>query len=63
MAAASLGSKQLARSLGAVVSDYLRQSMKPEEPAPAYRNGIRLLPKKGQTITLEMVNALRDDDV
>lgn len=50
------------RSLGAVVSDYLRKSMKPEQPSPAYRNGIRLLPKSGQTITLEMVNAIRDDD-
>lgn len=50
------------RSLGAVVSDYLRKSMKPDEPAPACRNGIQLLPRRGQTITLEMVNALRDDD-
>lgn len=50
------------RSLGAVVSDYLRRSLKPDDPAPAYRNGIQLLPKTGQTITLEMVNALRDDD-
>ncbi len=50
------------RSLGSVVSDYLRKAMKSEEPAPMYRNGIRLLPKSGQTITVEMVNALRDDD-
>ena len=50
------------RSLGAVVSDYLRKSMKPDEPAPLYRNGIQLLPRRGQVITLEMVNALRDDD-
>lgn len=50
------------RSLGSVVSDYLRQAMRADEPAPVYRNGIRLLPKRGQTITLELVNALRDDD-
>lgn len=49
------------RSLGAVVSDYLRKAMK-AEPAPEYRNGIRLLPRRGQALTLEMVNALRDDD-
>lgn len=53
---------QQQRSLGAVVSDYLRKSMKPDDPAPLYRNGIKLLPRTGRTITLEMVNALRDDD-
>ncbi|MBU1345771.1 MAG: CopG family transcriptional regulator [Alphaproteobacteria bacterium] len=50
------------RSIGAVVSDFLRRAMKPDEPAPVYRNGIQLLPKRGQVITLDMVNALRDDD-
>lgn len=50
------------RSMGAVVSDYLRRGMSDDTPAPEYRNGIELLPKRGQVLTLELVNALRDDD-
>lgn len=50
------------RSLGAVISDCLRKSLAPDASSPASRNGIQLLPRTGQVITPELVNALRDDD-
>ena len=51
------------RSIGAVISDLARKSLT-GQPAPAkFRNGIRLLPSRGKpgSITLELVNRLRDE--
>jgi hypothetical protein len=50
-------------SLGAVISKLARQSL--EKPAEQFevRNGLPLLPRRGEgVVTLEMVNALRDEE-
>lgn len=50
------------RPLGEVVSTLLRQALTRPVETPEYRNGIRLLPRRGgPRITLEHVNALRDE--
>lgn len=50
------------RSIGAVITDLLRNALERPGPAPAYRNGIRLLPDLGgPPVTLELVNRLRDE--
>ncbi len=48
------------RSLGEVVSELARRSLHPPQ-APAERNGIPLLPVGEAPVTLEIVNALRDE--
>ncbi len=48
------------KSLGEVVSDLARRSLHPPQP-PAERNGIPLLPLREAPVTLDIVNALRDD--
>ena len=54
--------RQDGRTLGAVVSDLMRKSLRPE-PVPKMRNGVRLLPvyNPNAVVTLEHVNALRDE--
>ncbi|MBN8211230.1 hypothetical protein JI666_21245, partial [Bacillus sp. NTK071] len=49
-------------SLGAMISKLARQSLeKPPEPFET-KNGLPLLPRRGHgLVTLEMVNALRDE--
>jgi hypothetical protein len=50
-------------SLGAVISDLARRSL--EQPPEQFerRNGLPLLPRRGHgVVTLEMVNALRDEE-
>lgn len=53
-------------SLGAVVSAMARKGMRSdraEQEKSPVRNGIRLLTKHGgQPVTLEMINAIRDDE-
>lgn len=51
------------RSMGEVVSDLARQSLHRREPATTTRNGLPLLPSRGRpgSITLELVNRLRDE--
>ena len=52
------------KSLGRVLSDLARKSLYPEpSPPQRYRNGIPLLPitNPDAVITLEIVNALRDE--
>lgn len=54
--------RQQDRSLGEVISDLARRSLRRPQPDGA-RNGIPLLSSKPGTppVTLETVNALRDD--
>lgn len=51
------------RSLGAVISDLARQSLMGERQPQTVRNGIKLLPSRGKpgSVTLELVNKLRDE--
>jgi hypothetical protein len=51
------------KTLGEVISTLVRKGFCPAEPAPAFRNGVRLLPiQPGSSIvTLEHVNRLRDE--
>ena len=60
--AAKAIAKQQNRSLGEVVSDLARRALRRPESS-ATRNGIQLLPRRaGQVVvTLETVNALRDE--
>jgi hypothetical protein len=60
--AAKALARQSGRTIGQVVSDLARNSLRP--PAPmATRNGIPMLPVRqpGTIVTLEMVNKLRDE--
>ncbi|HXJ44944.1 MAG TPA: hypothetical protein VNH18_36990 [Bryobacteraceae bacterium] len=49
---------------GHVVSDILRESLKPSSFTKEYRNGVPLLPRRpqGVIVTSELVNRLRDED-
>lgn len=50
-------------TLGAVVSDLIRKALTPAPAAFETRNGVPLLPRgpNAGPVTLEMVNALRDE--
>lgn len=49
------------RTVGEVISDLARQAM-PRPAKGTERNGVPLLaPKDGTTVTLDIVNALRDE--
>jgi len=54
--------QQQGRSIGAIVSELARLALRRPEP-PAQRNGLMLLPRRGGqgVVTLETVNALRDE--
>jgi len=54
--------QQQHRSIGEVVSDLARRALHRPSP-PAVRNGIPLLPRQSDqaVVTLETVNALRDE--
>lgn len=62
-----LAAKHLARhgglSLGAVISNLARRALTPPATKEETRNGFPLLPHRegAPAVTLEMVNALRDD--
>ncbi|MCL4068029.1 hypothetical protein M3484_15765 [Pseudomonas sp. GX19020] len=62
LAIAKAMAAQQQRSLGEVISDLARRSLH-RPRASGMRNGIPLLaaPGDGPQVTLEMVNALRDD--
>lgn len=62
LAAARALAEQQRRTVGAVVSDLARQSLRRPVP-PAERNGVPLLPVSNENarVTLEIVNALRDE--
>jgi hypothetical protein len=63
LAAARTLAQQQDKTLGEVVSDLARRGLAPAKPAPAYRNGIRLMPVRegASAATLELVNRLRDE--
>jgi hypothetical protein len=50
-------------TIGAVISELARQSLRPITTNAAARNGVPLLPLNANAgpVTLEMVNALRDE--
>lgn len=50
------------RSLGDVVSDLARKGLAPSYEGPTHRNGFPLLQRRGVVVTMEMVNALRDEE-
>jgi len=51
------------KTIGEVISSLARKGLTPEESAPIYRNGIRLLPiQPGAEIsTVEMIKELMDE--
>ncbi len=50
------------RSLGEVVSERLRKSFEAPHPQLEMWNGFPQLPRRGAVVTMEMVNAARDED-
>ena len=62
LAAAKAIAQQQNRSVGEIVSDLARRTLYRPAP-PSSRNGIPLLPvrEEGALVTLEVVNALRDE--
>jgi len=63
LAAARAIAEREDETLGAVVSGLLRKALRPDTPVLETRNGVPLLPRTGERrpVTLEMVNALRDE--
>lgn len=63
LAAARAIAEREEEPLGVVVSDLLRKALRPETPIQETRNGVPLLPRTGERrpVTLQMVNALRDE--
>jgi len=63
LAAAQAMAKQQDKSVDEIISDLIRRSIDLTRPRET-RNGVPLLPRKpGSTqTTMEMVNALRDDE-
>jgi hypothetical protein len=62
LAAAKAIAQRDRRSTGEVISDLARQGIKSgirTELSPA---GYRVLPRRGAVVTLDLVNALRDED-
>ena len=62
LTAAKAIAEQQHLSIGKVVSDLARRALHRPQ-APAMRNGVPLLPRRNErtVVTLEMVNALRDE--
>jgi len=62
LVAAKAIAQQQSKSLGEVLSDLARRALRPKVTA-ASRNGVPLLPVSGKSavVTLETVNALRDE--
>lgn len=54
------------RSAGAVISDLARRGFQassvPEKPEVRFRNGVPLLPSRGETITLAHVREILDEE-
>ncbi len=50
------------RSIGQVVSDFARKGMKSQVSVATSRSGFPVLPRRGVVVTLELVDALRDED-
>lgn len=63
MAAAKAIAERENKTVGEIVSTLVRKALRPSQPGRRTRNGIPLLPARGspKTVTLEIVNRLRDD--
>jgi hypothetical protein len=63
IAAAKAIARQEGKSLGKVVSELARRALERPVPVFAERNGVPLLPVRDKTsvVTLDLVNALRDE--
>jgi hypothetical protein len=63
LVAAKAIARQQGKSLGVVVSELARNALRRPVVAASERNGLPLLPVRdhGQVVTLELVNALRDE--
>lgn len=61
--AAKAIARQQRKSIGEVLSELARRALRRQEDVPTSRSGIRLLPisNSNAVITLETVNALRDE--
>lgn len=62
LAAAKALAERDHKSMGEVVSDLLRDSLRRKAPPLVVRNGIPMLPHRGVVVTPELVNELRDDE-
>lgn len=63
LAAARALAERREETLGAVVSDLMRQALRPPEQVFETRNGIPLLPVRGNAVvTPELVKALFEDE-
>jgi hypothetical protein len=53
------------KTAGQVISDLARTAMigAPNEEAPKYRNGFRLLPRAGRIVTREFIDKLLEEDI
>ena len=62
LTAAKAIAQQQYRSVGKVMSDLARRALYKPQP-PEVRNGVPLLPResRGNSVTLDIVNALRDE--
>jgi hypothetical protein len=63
LSAAKALAEQRNETIGGVISDLVRQALTPASRQAATRNGVPLLPNcpDGGPVTLETVNALRDE--
>lgn len=63
LTAAKALAQQQHKSIGEVVSELARRALRPSSQTPAERNGVPLLPAPvgKAVVTLEIVNALRDE--
>ena len=63
LSAAKALAAQRNETIGDVISDLVRQALSPPTPGVSTRNGVPLLPRRqdGGPVTLETVNALRDE--
>ena len=63
LAAARMISAEHKTSIGEVLSALARKGLRPPSEAPAFRNGIMLLPKSknARSVTLDIVNKLREE--
>jgi hypothetical protein len=63
LSAAKAIARQRNQTIGQVVSELARNSLRPPAAAAADRNGVLLLPvhRPGAVVTLDIVNALRDE--
>ena len=50
------------RSVGQVVSELARKGIKSQARTAKSRGGFPVLPRRGVMVTLELVNALRDEE-